>query len=201
MLAVLFVLEGLTIPFIFPLLSWHIAIGLAIVPPLLVKMGSTLWRFSRYYLGDPRFRRAGAPHPLLRILGPVLMGSTVVVIVSGIALWLAGPRSDVFLLRVHQASFVLWFACIAVHFMSHFLRAVRLAAADSRDAQASHPALRGAHLRRGLVGVSLVVGIGLAVVSYGVATGWSHLTPARPVQVTPAAHPPTHSTTGSTPPG
>ncbi|MHB1519617.1 MAG: hypothetical protein ACYCVN_14900 [Acidimicrobiales bacterium] len=198
LLAVLFVLEGLTIPFIFPLLSWHIAIGLVIVPPLLVKMGSTLWRFTRYYLGDPRFRRAGPPHPLLRLLGPLVMGSTVLVMISGIALWLNGPRSDLLLLRVHQVSFVLWFGCIAVHFASHFFRAVRLAAADSRDAQSPRPALRGSHLRRGLVVASLFVGIGLGVLGREVATGWSHL--ARIVQVQPS---PTvvHPTAESTPPG
>lgn len=195
LLAVLFILEGLTLPFIFPLLSWHIIIGLALVPPVLVKMGSTSWRFARYYLGDPRFRRAGPPHPLLRALGPLLMGSTVVLIVSGVALWLAGPRSDLLLLRIHQVSFVLWFGFIAIHFVSHLLRAVRLAAADSRDAQSPRPVLQGAHLRRGLVVASLVVGIGLGALSRDVTTGWSHL--ARTGRA-PASSTVVHPTAGST---
>ncbi|MHB1711304.1 MAG: hypothetical protein ACYCV7_07860, partial [Acidimicrobiales bacterium] len=45
LLAILLFLEGLTIPLIFPLLSWHIAIGLALIPLLLVKIGATSWRF------------------------------------------------------------------------------------------------------------------------------------------------------------
>jgi hypothetical protein len=198
LLAVLFILEGLTLPFIFPLLAWHILIGLALVPPLLVKIGSTLWRFTRYYLGDPRFRRAGPPHPLLRALGPLMMGSTVALVGSGIALWLSGPRSDLLLLRVHQVSFVFWFGCIAIHFMSHLLRAVRLAAADSRDAHLSRPVLRGAHLRRGLVVASLVVGLGLGALSRDVTTGWTHLASTGRAPAAPAV---VHPSPTSTPPG
>lgn len=174
-LAVLFVLEGLTIPFIFRVLSWHIALGLLIIPPLLVKMGSTLWRFSRYYLGDPRYRRAGPPHPLLRALGPVLLLSTVALMASGVALWLNGPTNDLLLLHLHQAAFVVWFACVAVHFVSHFYRAVRLAAGDSRDAQTARPVVRGARLRRRTVAFAFVAGVALAAFGHTVTTGWSHL--------------------------
>ncbi len=174
-LAVLFVLEGLTVPFIFQFLSWHIALGLALVPLLAVKIGSTSWRFSRYYLGDPRYRRAGPPHPLLRALGPALLVSTVVMMASGVALWLNGPTSDLLLLHAHQASFVVWFACVAVHFVSHFYRAVRLAAGDSRDAQVARPVLRGARLRRRSIALAFVAGVALAAFGHTVSTGWSHL--------------------------
>lgn len=195
-LAVLFVLEGLTVPFIFRFLSWHIAIGLLIIPPLAVKLASTSWRFSRYYLGDPRYRRAGPPHPLLRALGPVLLVSTVVLMGSGVALWLNGPNNDLLLLRAHQASFVIWFACVAVHFVSHFYRAVRLAAGDSRDAQADRPVLRGARLRRRTVAFAFVAGVALAAFGHTVATGWSHLVfgpvPAHAAPAVPASAPSTH---------
>jgi hypothetical protein len=202
-LAVLFVLEGLTVPFIFRFLSWHIALGLLIIPPLAVKLASTSWKFSRYYLGDPRYRRAGPPHPLLRALGPVLLVSTVVLMGSGVALWLNGPTNDLLLLHVHQASFVIWFACVAVHFVSHFYRAVRLAAGDSRDAQSDRPAvrgarsdrpvLRGARLRRRTVAFAFVAGVALAAYGHTVATGWSHLVfgPV-PAHAAPASAPSTH---------
>jgi Na+/phosphate symporter len=195
-LAVLFVLEGLTVPFIFRLLSWHIALGLLIIPPLALKIGSTSWKFSRYYLGDPRYRRAGPPHPLLRALGPVLLVSTVVLMGSGVALWLNGPDNDLLLLRVHQASFVIWFACVAVHFVSHFYRAVRLAAGDSRDAQADRPVLRRARLRRRTVALAFVAGVALAAFGHTVTTGWSHLVfgpvPAHAAPASPAPAPSTH---------
>jgi len=200
-LIVLLFAEGLTIPLITRLLSWHIVIGLVLIPPLLVKIGSTLWRFSRYYLGDPRFRRAGPPHPLLRLLGPLLMVSTVILMVSGVALWLAGPQSST-LFRIHQLIFVAWLGFIAVHVLAHLLRATRLAAADSRDVGVRRPVVRGASKRRTLVVLSVVVGLAVGLVGRTVTTGWSH-PPALPRSPTaqPAKHPTVSSTsvTGSSP--
>jgi len=177
-LAVLFFAEGLTIPFITRLVSWHIAIGLALIPPILVKISSTLWKFSRYYLGDPRFRRAGPPHPLLRMLGPLVMLSTVVLMASGVALWLGGPQ-DRTLFRIHQLTFVAWFAFIALHVVAHFLRAVRLAASDSRDAHGERKVRRPARVRRSLVVASLLVGLGFGLVGREVSSAWT-----RPVATT-----------------
>jgi hypothetical protein len=60
-LVVLLAAEGVTILRIRGLLTAHVFIGLVLVPPVLLKTGSTLWRFARYYLGDPAFRRKGPP--------------------------------------------------------------------------------------------------------------------------------------------
>jgi len=188
-LAVLFFAEGLTIPFITRLVSWHIAIGLALIPPILVKMSSTLWKFSRYYLGDPRFRRAGPPHPFLRMLGPLVMLSTVVLMVSGVALWLGGPQ-DHTLFRIHQLTFVAWFVFIALHVIAHFLRAVRLAASDSRDAHGERKVRRPARVRRSLVVASLLVGLGFGLVGREVSSVWTR--PVATTHVSPgtsATHP------------
>ena len=172
LLIMLLFFEGLTIPFIRPLLSWHIFIGLAIIPPVVLKLGSTIWRFSRYYLNDPRYRAAGPPHPLLRALGPLVVVSTVVLFASGVALWLVGPN-DRLMLTVHKVSFVLWFGILGLHVVSHILRAVRLAAADSRDAKAQRPSLPGTRLRTGALVVALSIGLVLGVLSRGVTSGWT----------------------------
>jgi hypothetical protein len=189
LLIVLFFCEGVTIPFISRLLSWHIVIGLVLIPPVLLKIGSTLWRFSRYYLGDPRFRRAGPPHPLLRVLGPLVMMSTVAVIASGVALWLAGPH-ELLILRIHQVTFVLWFGVVAVHVVAHILRASRLAAADSRDASARKPEVAGARGRRVVVAASLVAGLLFGSLGLLVTTPWSHnvvrSTPSGTTKVAPS---------------
>jgi hypothetical protein len=200
LLIVLFFLEGLTIPFISRLISWHIVIGLALIPPVLVKLCSVLWRFSRYYLGDPRYRAAGPPHPLLRALGPFVVLSTVALLASGVALWLAGPGHTT-LLRIHQVSFVLWFVVVAVHVVSHILRASRLAAADAAEAKAQRAGAnpvrqRAARARRTLVAGSLLVGLALGALGRTVTTGWgpSVFHHHRVVRVSP----PTSSATGST---
>jgi hypothetical protein len=187
-LVVLIFAEGLTLPFIVKLISWHIAIGLALIPPLLVKLASVLWRFVRYYLGDERYRRAGPPHPLLRAIGPLLFLTTVVLLGSGVALWLEGPSATL-LFRIHQLSFFLWFALIAVHVASHLLRAVRLGAADARARHRHLPEARGAAVRRSVVVASLLVGLGLGFASRAVTSVWTSPRPAPAATGTAAASP------------
>jgi len=176
-LIVLFFLEGLTIPFIGRLISWHILIGLVLIPPVLLKLASVLWRFGRYYLGDPRYRAAGPPHPLLRVLGPLLVLSTLVLLASGVALWLAGP-GHLTLLRIHQVSFVFWLVVLAVHVVAHLLRASRLAAADAAEARGQRAGAdprrqRAARARRSMVVASLFLGVVVGVIGRTVTTGWS----------------------------
>jgi hypothetical protein len=175
-LIVLLLIEGLTIPFIGRLVSWHILVGLILVPPLIVKMSSVLWRFSRYYLHDPAFRRAGPPHPVLRVLGPLVMISTIVLFGSGIALWLIGP-TDRTMFRLHQVSFVFWFIVVAAHVVAHLLRATRLAAADAADARGGSGIdarqRRRARGRRGLIAISLVVGLLLGLAARSVSSYWT----------------------------
>ena len=60
--AVLLVLlgaEGITLLRLHSLLWLHVLIGTALVPPVLLKMGSTFYRFVRYYRGSPAYRRKG----------------------------------------------------------------------------------------------------------------------------------------------
>jgi len=60
-LLVLLAAEGVTILRIRGLISVHVFIGMLLVPPVLVKTCSTVYRFARYYLGAPGFRRKGSP--------------------------------------------------------------------------------------------------------------------------------------------
>ena len=170
LLVALFFVEGLTLPAIGKLLAWHVAIGLALVPPVLLKIGSTMWRFARYYLGDRRYVRAGPPPPLLRALGPVVVLTTVVLVASGVALWLIGPQ-DRLMVEVHKLTFVLWFGVVALHLLSHIWRATRLAAADSRF---SRRPVAGRGIRRLALAASLLLGAAVGAAGLTVTTGWSH---------------------------
>src|SRR5665213_4101955 len=71
--------EGLTILRIRPLLTPHVFIGMVLVPLVVLKVGSTTWRFARYYLGSPEYRQKGPPPIILRLLGPVLVALTMLV--------------------------------------------------------------------------------------------------------------------------
>src|SRR6516164_3578640 len=58
-LLVLLAAEGATVLSVRSLLTLHVFIGMLLVPPVLVKIGSTGWRFVRYYRGSPAYRRKG----------------------------------------------------------------------------------------------------------------------------------------------
>lgn len=153
--AVLFVLlaaEGATLLSIRRLLSPHVFIGMLLIPPIAVKLGSTGWRFVRYYRGAPEYRRKGPPLLPMRLLAPVVVVSTVVLFATGVAMVAVGHgRGPVLLL--HKASFVVWFAATAIHVLAYLPKVPRLAFADGR------PWL--------LVSSAIVVGAVIAVATIG----------------------------------
>jgi hypothetical protein len=129
LLLVLLAAEGFTILAIGPLLSWHVFLGTVLVPPTLLKLGTTGYRFVRNYAGFPAYVRRGAPPALLRLLGPFVVVLTVVLFASGIAVLLL-PGSHRLLLGLHKASFVLWFGAMTVHVLGHLAETVRQGARD-----------------------------------------------------------------------
>jgi hypothetical protein len=158
-LFVLLAAAGITILRIHRLLPAHFFIGLLLIPPVALKMTSTGYRFVRYYMGDPDYRRAGPPPALLRLVAPVVVASTLVVFATGLELWLFGLRFGSVWLTAHKVSFVIWFVATAVHVLGHLARAPRLALADLQ----SHGAIPGTITRSSLVGGSLLLGIVLAL--------------------------------------
>ena len=156
-------------------LTAHVAIGLAMTPVVLLKIGTTGWRFVKYYRGDRAYVRRGAPPTYLRILGPVLIAGTVVLLASGIFAfagphWLHGAA-----LATHKTIFYPWLLIFIVHTAAHFAEAMRLAAADLLAR--SRARLAGVRARRYVPAAALVAGTVLAVVLAGHAGGYLHLYP------------------------
>src|ERR1035437_4767621 len=129
-LLVLLAAEGATLLSVHRLVTPHIVIGMLLVPPVLVKMGSVGWRFVRYYSGNNAYREKGPPVLLLRLLGPVVVLLTIVVFGSGIAVLFVPDSLRSQLLFVHKASFVLWFGAMTFHVLGHILGTARLAPTD-----------------------------------------------------------------------
>jgi hypothetical protein len=164
-LLVLLAVEGVTVLRIHQLLTLHVVVGLLLVPPVLLKMASTTWRFSRYYLGDPAYREKGPPHPALRVLGPFVVLLTVVLFASGIALLIAPNGLGGHLLLIHKATFFVWLAVTAFHVLGHLVETGRLAPRDWMH----HAGRRvpGAGIRKLTIVGSLVVGAVLAAALSG----------------------------------
>lgn len=162
--ALIFILlaaEGITILRVRSLLTPHVVIGMVLVPVVLVKIASTLWRFARYYLGDPAYRRKGPPPTLFRLLGPFVVVLTLAVLGTGIALLFfpgAGRSQWLFL---HKATFVLWLGAMTLHVLGHLLETASLAPRDFYHRTRSQ--VRGAGARQWLLLGSLAVGLVLAL--------------------------------------
>jgi hypothetical protein len=166
-LTALLIAEGITILFLRPLLGAHMFIGLLLVGPVALKLGSTGYRFARYYTGSRRYRAKGPPLLPLRLLAPVLVASTVLVFGTGIALLLLGHRSGL-LLEAHKVAFIVWGACFGVHFLAYLPRAWRSLRATASRA----PGVPGAMLRSGLVTASIAGGVVLALALLSLIEAW-----------------------------
>lgn len=174
-LFVLFAAEGVTVLQIRSLLTLHVFIGMLMIPPVLLKMATTSYRFVRYYRGAPAYLRKGAPPALLRFLGPFVVATTVAVLASGVALLLAPASARRELLFAHKATFVLWFGAMAVHVLAHLVETARIAPRDWWRATGHR--VRGASARQWVVVASLAAGIPLGLLFLDRVGPWLRLTP------------------------
>lgn len=163
LLLVLLATEGVTILRIAPLVRPHVVIGMALVPVVALKIGSTTYRFARYYLKAADFRAKGPPPLPLRVLGPFLVLLTVAVLATGIALVFAGQASSLGqrLLLAHKVSFVAWIALLAVHVLAHLRDTARLAPQDWY--RRTRRQVIGASRRQWALAASLCAGLLLGV--------------------------------------
>jgi hypothetical protein len=172
-LLVLLAVEGVTVLRVRALLNLHVFVGMVLVPPVLLKIGSTGWRFARYYFGAPAYRRKGPPPPLLRVLGPAVVILTVVLLASGIGLIIAPHSLRHSLLFLHKASFVLWFGAMTIHVLGHLIDTARLAPLDW--ARRTRRDVAGATARQWTLAASLIAGGVLGVAMLGPAAPYHHL--------------------------
>ncbi len=166
----LLAVEGVTVLRVHSLLWLHVLIGTALVPPVLLKIGSTGYRFARYYRGSPAYRRKGPPPLVLRVLGPLLVATTLTVLGSGIALMFVAASARQSLLLLHKASFVVWFAAMVFHVLGHLVETARLAPRDWVNR--AHADIAGARWRQWAVAASMALGAPLGLLLMGRASSW-----------------------------
>ena len=170
-LLVLLAAEGATIPFIGPLLGPHIFIGMLLIPPVLLKLGSTGYRFARFYTGSPPYVRKGPPNLALRMLAPGVVLTTLALFGTGVALLVAGPPSNT-LIFAHKLSFIAWVALMTLHVLGHVLEVPALALPDWRRNGPAEARLAGAGARTTTLGLTILTGAVLALLTYSAAGPW-----------------------------
>jgi hypothetical protein len=167
-LLVLFVAECLTI---FQLQRWltlHVFLGMLLLGPVCLKIGSTLWRFTRYYTGSAAYVRRGPPAALQRVTGPFVILTTVAVFGSGIMLIIAGNGPSNWI-QLHRLSFLAWAAVMLVHLGSYLPRLPRLL---SGSVEPTRRVLAARSTRWLLLCGSLAAGLALALATYHLAGQW-----------------------------
>jgi hypothetical protein len=152
-------------------ITLHVAVGLVLIGPLVVKLASVTYRMVGYYRGLGDYRRRGKPSDALRLLGSALALLIVLLLVSGLVL-IAGPNGLRSTARsIHVVTAYLTVTLLIVHVVIHFLPAMRQASADARR---HAPDVSGAHTRWLAVSASFVLGGLLAVLLGGRGATYLH---------------------------
>jgi hypothetical protein len=179
-LLVLSVGELLTLFDVRGYLSWHVAIGALLIPPALMKTATTGWRILRYYVGNAPYRVAGPPPMALRLLGPLVVLSTLGLLGSGVLLVLLGNDGGhasvisflgfgVSWITVHQGFFAVWVGATGLHLLGRIVPAVLLTFGRARQRR-----LPGGPARTAVVVVAAAVAVLLAVLLVRADDSWAH---------------------------
>ncbi len=167
-LLILFSAEVITTLLMGSLFGLHFFLGMVLIGPVCLKTGSTVWRFSRYYLGSQPYVRRGAPPTLQRVLGPALVITSAGVLGTGILLALTGP--DLRWQKLHQYFFLLWLIIVIIHVVHYLPRLPELLA--SHPAERALQAASGSRARWLLLVGSIIVGLVLALLTYHLRARW-----------------------------
>jgi hypothetical protein len=110
----------------------HFYAGLASIPFLIAKYGSTGLRFAGYYLRVPRFVERGPPRLLPRILSPLLALDFFVLYFSGLYMLFHYyytvaniPPGDFRPVQVHLWASIIAVPLVAAHLGSHLIETIR----------------------------------------------------------------------------
>ena len=191
LLLALVLAELLTLFDVSGLINWHVSLGALLIPVALLKTTSTGWRILRYYTGNPAYRAAGPPPAALRVLGPLVVASTVGVLGSGVALVLLGPdrsRHTLFAavgqrvdwVTVHQALFLAFAVLAGLHLLGRAVRVVELVSGRAHRAPGRPRRLPGRNRRATLFLVLLAAGAVAVALLLPLAGDWHDAHGPRP---------------------
>lgn len=120
-----FAVEGATVLAVHRLVWLHFAIGFLLIGPVTLKIAATMYRFARYYTRSEPYVRKGPPAPVLRLLGPLVILTSVAVLGTGVMLAITGPGQAGWQFW-HKATFILWFGVMTIHVCAYAPRLPRL---------------------------------------------------------------------------
>jgi hypothetical protein len=185
LLLVLFLAELVTLLDVHGLVDWHVAIGVLLVPPALLKTATTSWRIGRYHTRGRSYVGAGPPLMALRVLGPFVVLATLGLLGTGLVLValgeqrahagsfsLLGFRAD--WVTLHQASFVAWAVVTGLHVLARVVPAIDLAAGRRTESPGYAGRVPGRAARAAVLALALAVAGGTTALVLPAASSWQH---------------------------
>ncbi len=151
-------------------MSLHVFIGVALIPPILLKLGSTGWRFVRYYTRGPDYVEHGPPQLAMRLLAPLFVVATVVLFTSGVMMGVLHGQALDIARRLHGPSAAIWAILLGVHVLVYLRRAVTTSSSDLH--RATRGRVQGAGWRAYALATALVCGFVIAVASVPAQHHW-----------------------------
>lgn len=144
----------------------HFFVGFMLMPLIAIKLASTGYRFGRYYTRDKAYHQAGPPAPVQRVIAPVLIGSAIILIASGVEMWSYQNQFGLAWTAIHNVAAFTFVSAVAIHILLHVRQAHREAAADLAGMPAASipdavGSPRGAVTRRAVVGGGILFGLAL----------------------------------------
>jgi hypothetical protein len=154
-------------------MSWHVFLGLALIPAVLLKLASTGWRFLRYYTRSPAYVALGPPQLAMRLLAPLFVAATVVLFGSGVAMRLLHGHDLQIGRNLHGPASVIWLALLGLHTLVYLGRALNRAADDALPAK--RRPLSGARARAFALTAAVILGLALGAATVPAQHRWVDL--------------------------
>jgi hypothetical protein len=154
-------------------MSLHVFVGLALIPAVLLKLGSTGWRFARYYTRNGAYVEQGPPQIAMRLLAPLFVTATIVLLGSGVAMGLLHGHALQIARRLHGPASVIWLLLLGLHVVVYLGRAVSSTARDALPAK--RRPLRGTTWRAYAVAAIVICGLVLGAATVPAQHRWVDL--------------------------
>jgi hypothetical protein len=182
LLLVLFLAELVTLLDVRGLISWHVVIGVLLIPPALLKTAVTGWRMLCYYAQGRTYRVAGPPILPLRILGPFVVLATLALLGSGLILMALGEqRSRTGAIPLfgdwvsfHQAMFIVFDVVAGLHLLARVVPALLLVSGGRKEGRGAAGPVPGRPARVAVLVLTVAVAAVTAALVLPAASSWKN---------------------------
>src|SRR5207248_4631675 len=138
-------------------MSWHVFVGIALIPLVVLKLATTGLRFVRYYTRSRAYVAHGPPQIAMRLLAPLFVTATVVLFGSGVAMGLLHGHALQIARRLHGPASVVWLVLLGLHVLVYLRRALRSTAQDALPRK--HEPVRGTTARAYALAIVVITGL------------------------------------------